>query len=58
MVFSESWKRLYPNLYAHDCIYRTRAIITHGLYIFYPIYEVHSFVIKDFFSENSVLIYG
>ena len=37
----------------HQC-----AIITRGLYIFYPIFEVHFFVFKDFFLENSVLMYG
>ena len=39
-------------------IYRTRAIITRGLYIFYPISKDHFFVFKESFSENSVLIYG
>ena len=38
--------------------YRTRAIITRGLYIFYPIFEDHFFVFKEVFSENSVLMYG
>ena len=38
-------------------IYRMRAIITCGLYIFYPIFEVHYFVFKEVFSENSVLMY-
>ena len=37
--------------------YRTRAIITSGLYIFTPIFEVHFFVFKVF-SENFVLMYG
>ena len=31
--------------------YRTRAIITLGLYIFYPIFEDHFFVCKEVFSE-------
>ena len=31
-------------------MYRTRAIIIRGLYIFYPIFEVHFFVFKEFFS--------
>ena len=38
--------------------YRTRAIISRGLYIFYPIFEDHFFVFKEAFSENSVLMYG
>ena len=38
--------------------YRTRAIITRGLYIFYPLFEDHFFVFKEGFSENSVLMYG
>ena len=29
--------------------YRTRAIISRGLYIFYPIFEDHFFVFKDLF---------
>ena len=39
-------------------IYRTRAIISRGLYIFYHIFKDHFFVFKDVFSENSVLMYG
>ena len=38
--------------------YRTRAIISRGLYIFYPIFKDHFFVFKEVFSENSVLMYG
>jgi hypothetical protein len=38
--------------------YRTRAILTRGLYISYPIFEDHFFVFKEVFSENSVLMYG
>ena len=38
--------------------YRTRAIISRGLYIFYPIFKDHYFVFKEVFSENSVLMYG
>ena len=37
--------------------YRTRAIISRGLYIFYPISKDHFFVLKEVFSENSVLMY-
>ena len=39
-------------------IYRTRAIISRGLYFFYPISKDHFFVFKEVFSENSVLMYG
>ena len=35
--------------------YRTGAIITRGLYISYPIFEVHFFIFKEVFGENSVL---
>ena len=38
--------------------YRTRAIISRGLYIFYHILKDHFFVFKEVFSENSVLMYG
>ena len=38
--------------------YRTSAIISRGLYIFYPISKDHFFVFKEVFSENSVLMYG
>ncbi len=38
--------------------YCTRAIISRGLYIFYPISKDHFFVFKEVFSENSVLMYG
>ena len=38
--------------------YRTRAIITRGLYIYYPMFEGQFFVFKGVFSENSVLMYG
>ena len=39
-------------------MYHMRAIITRGLYIYYPIFQVHFFVFKEVFSENSVLLYG
>ena len=39
-------------------IYRPRAIISRGLYIFYPISKDNFFVSKEVFSENSVLMYG
>ena len=38
--------------------YRTRANISRGLYIFYPIFKDHFFVFKEPFSENSVLMYS
>ena len=38
--------------------YRVRAIISHGLYTFYPILEDYFFVFKEVFSENSVFMYG
>ena len=34
--------------------YRTRAIISHGLFIFYPIFEDHFIVFKEVVSQNSV----
>ena len=39
-------------------MYRTRTIISCGLYIFYPISKDHFFVFKEVFSENSGLMYG
>ena len=39
-------------------IYRTRSIISFGLYIFYPISKDHFFVFKEVFPENSVLMYS
>ena len=41
----------YPN-------YSARAIIIRDLYIYHPIFEVHFFVFKENFSENSVLMNG
>ena len=38
--------------------HHTRAIISRGLYIFYPISKDHFFVFKEVFSENYVLMYG
>ena len=38
--------------------YRTHAIISHYLYIFYPNFEAHFFVFKEVFLENFVLMYG
>ena len=38
--------------------YCTRAIISRGLYIFYPISNNNFFFLRRFFSENSVLMYG
>ena len=44
----------------HSLLYLpcTRAIIIHSLYIFHPILEDYFFVIKELFSEYSVLMYG
>ena len=39
-------------------IYRMRAIISRGLYIFYPPFENYFFVFKEVFWENSSLMYG
>ena len=39
-------------------IYRTRAIITRGLYTFYPLFEDQKRFFKEVFWENSVLMYG
>ena len=38
--------------------YSTRTITSRGLYIFDPISEDHLFVFKEFFAQNSVLMYG
>ena len=35
-----------------------RAIISRGLYIFYPVSKDHVFVFKEVFSEKYVLMYG
>ena len=50
------WKQ--ANKQTNKWIYRTRAIISRGLYIFYSIFKDHIFVLKEFFLENSVLVYG
>ena len=39
-------------------MYHTRAIISRGLYTFYPISKDHFFVFKEVYSESSVLMYG
>ena len=57
------WRHLFAN---NGCVlrfgslskYRTWAIISRGLYIFYPNSEDHFFVFKEVFSENSVLMYS
>ena len=46
-----------PIIWNDKFIYCTRAIITHGLYIFYPIFEVHFFVFNEVFGENATLMY-
>ena len=38
--------------------YHTQAIITHGLYILNPLFEVQKRFFKEFFSENSAFVYG
>ena len=38
--------------------YRTRSIITRGLYTFYPLFEGQKRFFKEFFSENSAFMYG
>ena len=38
--------------------YRTRAIITRGLYTFYPIFEGQKRFFKELFLQNSDLMYG
>ena len=52
-LFSYILSKLRNNL-----TYHTGAIISCGLYIFFPIFKDHFFVFKEFFSENSVLMYG
>ena len=37
--------------------YHTRAIITRGLYVYYPLFQVHFLVYKEIFLKNSVLMY-
>ena len=37
------------NYESSQIIYRTRAIISRGLYIFYPIFKDHFFVFKEVF---------
>ena len=39
-------------------VYCASAIISRGLYTFYPILEDHFFVFKEGFSENYVFMYG
>ena len=39
-------------------IYRTRAIITRGLYTFYQLFKVQKYFFKELFSYNSALMYG
>ena len=68
LLFSSIKCYTYDQLYEDLCIEfqffenynmsRTRAIISRGLYIFYPISKDHFFVFKEVFSENSVPMYG
>ena len=39
-------------------IYHMRAIITRGLYIFYPLFEGQKRFFKEFFSVNFAIMYG
>ena len=39
-----------------NCIYRTRAIITRGLYTFYSIFEVQKRLFKEFFFVVKILV--
>ena len=45
-------------IFAEESTYRTRAIITRGLYIFYPLFEGQKCFFKEVVSENSAFIYG
>jgi hypothetical protein len=38
--------------------YRTRAIITRGLYTFYPLFKGQKRFFKEVFSENSAFMFG
>ena len=49
---------IYQACHFSKATYRTRAIITRGLNIFYPLFEDHFFFSKEIFSENSVVMYG
>ena len=39
-------------------MYRTRAIITRGLYILNPLFEGQKRFFKEVFPENSAFMYG
>jgi hypothetical protein len=51
MVVAQKWLNVSP-LYK----YRTRTIITHGLYIFNPLFEGQKRFFKEVISENMVSI--
>jgi hypothetical protein len=51
-------KHIQNAMFICKTIYRTRAIITHGLYIFNPLFEGQKHFFKEFFSENSAFMYG
>ena len=67
LLFSSIKCYTYDQLYEDLCIefqffencnmYRMRAIISRGFYIFYPISRDHFFVFKEDLLENSVLMY-
>ena len=46
------------NWHANNVKYCTRAIITRGLYTFYPLFEGQKRFFKEVFSENSAFMYG
>ena len=58
LLKNSTFKVLVSPYLQKDYNYRTRAIISRGLYIFYPIFKDHFFVLKEVFSENSALMYG
>ena len=39
-------------------MYRTRGIMTRGLYILYPLFEGQKRFLKEVFSENSAFMHG
>ena len=57
-VIQENCQKLWKTSIQILSKYRTRAIISRGLFIFYPIFKDHFFVFKEVFYENSVLMYG
>ena len=61
LFHNQKMKIWVSNIRKHDlkiCNYRTRAIITRGLYTFYPLFEVQKRFFKGLVSWNSCLMYG